>query len=212
MHYSNSTQSLSRNILSTFYHSSAYNVPAIQVILAILVLVICTSLYWKPSAVIDVPYVGYRSSWEPRFLAQIRYTFSASSMISEGYKKVCGLPIGACSRTRQISNDSQQWKDSLFQISRYDGDVLILSRNYLDDLHNRPPQELSAIHGLIEVRRTPSKPRLSNVYQRNLTTHCIRILAAAIVASDCWENTTSASARFRYTLALMTSMFQLDPC
>ncbi|KAK8925526.1 Cytochrome P450 monooxygenase ltmK [Metarhizium anisopliae] len=71
-------------------------------------------------------------------------------MISEGYKKVCGLPIGACSRTRQISNDSQQWKDSLFQISRYDGDVLILSRNYLDDLHNRPPQELSAIHGLIE--------------------------------------------------------------
>ncbi|KFG80380.1 P450 monooxygenase [Metarhizium anisopliae] len=129
MRYSNSTQSLSRNILSTFYHSSAYNVHAIQVILAILVLVICTSLYWKPSTGIDVPFVGYRSSWEPRFLAQIRYTFSASSMISEGYKK---------------------WKDSLFQISRYDGDVLILSRNYLDDLHNRPPQELSAIHGLIE--------------------------------------------------------------
>ncbi|KAK9438637.1 P450 monooxygenase [Metarhizium brunneum] len=129
MHYSNSTQSLSRNALSTFFHSSVYNVPAIQVILAILVLVICASLYWKPSTGIDVPFVGYRSSWEPRFLAQIRYTFSASSMISEGYKK---------------------WKDSLFQISRYDGDLLILSRNYLDDLHNRPPQELSAIHGLIE--------------------------------------------------------------
>jgi hypothetical protein len=88
MDYSNSTQSLSRNALSTFYQSSAYNVPAIQVILAILVLVICTSLYWKPSTGVDVPFVGYRSSWEPRFLAQIRYTFSAAPMISEGYKKV----------------------------------------------------------------------------------------------------------------------------
>ncbi|KAG8420739.1 hypothetical protein J3458_002672 [Metarhizium acridum] len=129
MHYSNSTQSLLGNVVSTFYHSSVYNVPARQVIIAILVLAICASLYWKPSVGVDAPFVGFRSSWEPRFLAQIRYTFSAASMIHEGYTK---------------------YHDSLFQISRYDGDVLILSRNYLDDLHNRPPQELSAIYGLIQ--------------------------------------------------------------
>lgn len=40
----------------------------------------------------------------------------------------------------------------MFWLSRYDGDVLVISRNHLDDLQNRPQRELSAIHGLIEVR------------------------------------------------------------
>ncbi|KHN94005.1 P450 monooxygenase [Metarhizium album ARSEF 1941] len=129
MEYNNSTEFLLGNALLEIYHSAVYNVPLRQVVAAILVLVLCASWYRKPSTGLEVPFAGFRSSWEPRFFSQFRYMFSAASMIDQGYAEC---------------------KDSMFQISRHDGDVLVLSRNYLEDLHNRPPAELSAIHGLIE--------------------------------------------------------------
>ncbi|KAH8897622.1 P450 monooxygenase [Thozetella sp. PMI_491] len=95
-----------------------------------LVLLVCGAFYWRPSTTgVKAPFVGYCSSWEPPLWAQIRYSFSAATLIGEGYKK---------------------WRNSMFQISRYDGDILVLSRKYIDDLHNRPAHELSAIDGLIQ--------------------------------------------------------------
>nr|AFO69291.2 P450 monooxygenase [Periglandula ipomoeae] len=129
MQYGNSTTGLLlSNALSSLNNSSICHIPWRQVIVALLVLVVCTLPYWKTSTGVTAPFAGYRSPWEPPLLVQIRYVFNAASMIREGYTK---------------------WKDSLFQVSRYDGDILIVSPKYLDDLHNKPPEELNAIHGLI---------------------------------------------------------------
>ncbi|TWU71190.1 hypothetical protein ED733_001934 [Metarhizium rileyi] len=130
IHHENSTGFvLSGASLLPLQYLSISHTPARHVIIATFLLAVCLVLYWKPSKGIAAPFVGIRWSWEPPLLTQMRYTFNAASMIDEGYNK---------------------WKDSMFQISRYDRDILVVSRKYLDDLHNRPPGELSAIHGLIE--------------------------------------------------------------
>ncbi|KAI1082128.1 P450 monooxygenase [Whalleya microplaca] len=131
MQYSNQT-GLLRNALTGFPHSYIYRVSWGQIASAILVVTACILIYWKPSSGVSAPFVGYRSLWEPPLLVQLRYTTSAASMISEGYTK---------------------WKDSMYKISRYDGDLVVLSRKYLDDLQNRPPEQLSAINGLIKASK-----------------------------------------------------------
>ncbi|KAI0600758.1 P450 monooxygenase [Biscogniauxia sp. FL1348] len=127
MRYNNQTGLLSRNPLTCFPYLDTYSICWGQIVTAIVFLTACIILYWKPSDGILAQHVGYRSLWEPPLLVQIRYTTRASSMINEGYAK---------------------WKDSMYKISRYDGDLVVLSRKYLDDLQNRPPEKLSAIHGL----------------------------------------------------------------
>nr|Q56RZ1.1 RecName: Full=Cytochrome P450 monooxygenase ltmK; AltName: Full=Lolitrem B biosynthesis cluster 1 protein K [Epichloe festucae Fl1]Q56RZ5.1 RecName: Full=Cytochrome P450 monooxygenase ltmK; AltName: Full=Lolitrem B biosynthesis cluster 1 protein K [Epichloe festucae var. lolii]AAW88512.1 P450 monooxygenase [Epichloe festucae var. lolii]AAW88516.1 P450 monooxygenase [Epichloe festucae]AGN73069.1 P450 monooxygenase [Epichloe hybrida] len=129
MQYGNlTTVLLLRNTLLSLNSSSICHVHWLQVIVALLVLIVCIFLYWRTPTGINAPFAGYRSPWEPPLLVQMRYVFNAASMIREGYAK---------------------WKDSLFQISRYDGDILIVPPRYLDDLHNKSQEELSAIYGLI---------------------------------------------------------------
>ncbi|KYK60565.1 hypothetical protein DCS_01702 [Drechmeria coniospora] len=76
---------------------------------------------------VSAPFVGFGYSWEPKFFARLRFSSSASLMIQEGYSK---------------------WKDSMYKICRQDGDLVVLSRKYVDELKSLPAERLSAIDGL----------------------------------------------------------------
>jgi hypothetical protein len=80
-------------------------------------------------------------------------------MIREGYAQVRHADNTILISTLETldANIIAKWKDSMFHISRYDGDILVLSRKYLDDLHSRSSEELSPIHGLIRVRSCSSE-------------------------------------------------------
>ncbi|KAI1121477.1 P450 monooxygenase [Nemania abortiva] len=127
MSFGNSTGVLWTTLNS---YSSPYSLALSHIGTLLLALLIAAAFYWKPSNPgVKAPFLGYRSSWEPPLWAHIRYAFSAATLIADGYKK---------------------YKNSMFHISRYDGDMLVLSREYIDDLQKRPTHELSAIDGLIQ--------------------------------------------------------------
>ena len=49
----------------------------------------------------------------------------------------------------------------MYKISRLDGDLVVLSRKYVDELQNIPSEQLSSIKGLIKVSsvRSTGRPR-----------------------------------------------------
>jgi cytochrome P450 monooxygenase len=179
------------NFVSSFLFSAFSQVTASQVLGTLLALLACKALYWKRSTGVEAPFVGYRFSWEPPLLVHIRYVLGAASMIREGYAKVLHCSKVFVPRHDMIMT-AGQWKDSMFHVSRYDGDVLLLSRKYLDDLHKRPEEELSAIHGLIRVSSKATVFHLGSQLTRN-----IRTLEANIVASLCSVSTMSGCEDFR---------------
>ncbi|RDA85058.1 hypothetical protein CP532_3129 [Ophiocordyceps camponoti-leonardi (nom. inval.)] len=67
--------------------------------------------------------------YQTLFMTRMRFATGAKAIIAEGYSKC---------------------KDSVFRISRMDGDLLVLPRKYLDELHNAPVHRLSSIQGLIK--------------------------------------------------------------
>ncbi|KJZ72997.1 hypothetical protein HIM_07569 [Hirsutella minnesotensis 3608] len=103
--------------------------PWSRLLIAFLVISLGTWAYFPKSDGLIAPFVGYSSSWEPGFIARLRFTFRSPSIISEGYSKS---------------------RDSTYRISRTDGDVIVIPRKYLDELHNAPPERLSSIQGLIK--------------------------------------------------------------
>nr|BAM84045.1 cytochrome P450 monooxygenase [Tolypocladium album] len=96
---------------------------------ALLFLAACTWIYLPAFDGVPAPFAGYRSPLEPAIVAKTRYAFAASDIISEGYAK---------------------WKSSMYKISRHGGDVVVLSRKYIDELQNAPHERLSSIKGLIK--------------------------------------------------------------
>lgn len=54
----------------------------------------------------------------------------------------------------------------MYKISRLDGDLVVLSRKYVDELQNLPSERLSSIKGLIKVRsvcpKGPPKAKLAD--------------------------------------------------
>nr|AGN73101.1 P450 monooxygenase-like protein [Epichloe aotearoae] len=100
-----------------------------QVLAALVVVSFCTWLYFPKFNNLKVPFVGYRSWWEPGLVARVRFAIQAPAIISEGYSKR---------------------RNAAYRISRIDGDLLVLPRKYLDELHNVPQKQLSSIRGLIK--------------------------------------------------------------
>ncbi|RDA95614.1 hypothetical protein CP533_1095 [Ophiocordyceps camponoti-saundersi (nom. inval.)] len=71
--------------------------------------------------------------------------------------RLCGLAWGQDGQYKKLFESAfgsvkhgRKCKDSMFRISRTDGDLLVLSRKYLDELHNAPVHRLSSIQGLIK--------------------------------------------------------------
>ncbi|RCI07464.1 hypothetical protein L249_4571 [Ophiocordyceps polyrhachis-furcata BCC 54312] len=71
--------------------------------------------------------------------------------------RLCGLGWGEHGRYKKLFESAfgsvkhgRKCKDSIYRISRTDGDLLVLSRKYLDELHNAPLNRLSSIQGLIK--------------------------------------------------------------
>ncbi|PHH78829.1 hypothetical protein CDD80_6200 [Ophiocordyceps camponoti-rufipedis] len=104
-------------------------IPWSQALAALTIIGLCTWLFYPSKGNISAPLIGCCWPWKPKFLAGIRFATGAQDIISEGYTKC---------------------KDSSFRISRTDGDVLVLSRKYLDELHNAPVKRLSSMQGLIK--------------------------------------------------------------
>jgi len=63
-------------------------IPWNQVVNVILVLAVCTWLYFPTFGGISAPFAGYRHPLEPKFFVQLRFKTGAASIISEGYSKV----------------------------------------------------------------------------------------------------------------------------
>ncbi|PFH59490.1 hypothetical protein XA68_12250 [Ophiocordyceps unilateralis] len=100
-----------------------------QMLAALAIIGLCTWLFFPSTDTVSAPFIGSRWPWEPKFMTRLRFATGAQDIINEGYSKC---------------------KDSSFRVSRTDGDVLVLSRKYLDELHNAPVQRLSSIKGLIK--------------------------------------------------------------
>ncbi|KAM4059008.1 cytochrome p450 [Hirsutella rhossiliensis] len=115
--------------LPGFLQTGVAGLPWGPVLVALLVLTICTWRFFPSSDRVSAPFAGFRSSLEPGFITRLRFATGASGIIGEGYSK---------------------WKDSRFRISRTDGDLLVVSRKYLDELHNMPLDRLSSIKGLVK--------------------------------------------------------------
>lgn len=105
------------------------SIPWAQALAALTIIGLCTWLFYPSKGNLSAPLVGCSWPWKPKFLAGFRFATGAQDIISEGYTKC---------------------KDSSFRISRTDGEVLVLSRKYLDELHNAPVQRLSSMQGLIK--------------------------------------------------------------
>jgi hypothetical protein len=63
------------------------NTTPIQLLFSI-IFVIAIFLFLEDGRVIDAPYAGYRSWFEPTFLVRARFFRNAQSVISSGYNKV----------------------------------------------------------------------------------------------------------------------------
>ncbi|KAF2198781.1 putative cytochrome P450 [Delitschia confertaspora ATCC 74209] len=78
----------------------------------------------KRPKVVNAPYHGYRSRFEPTFFVQSRYVLNAKNIIASGYKK---------------------YKDTPFVIRRYDTDISVLPKKYLDEIRLYPVAKLSGV-------------------------------------------------------------------
>ncbi|KAK2594044.1 hypothetical protein QQS21_008263 [Conoideocrella luteorostrata] len=88
-----------------------------------LVLMLLQVLKQKYSTKINAPTAGYRWFFEPSWLLRMRFVTGSSAIIDQGYQK---------------------FKNSIFTICRNDGDLLVISNKYLDELRYLPEEKLSA--------------------------------------------------------------------
>ncbi|MCJ1241081.1 hypothetical protein MMC14_009085 [Varicellaria rhodocarpa] len=112
---------------------------------------------------VKAPFVGYRSKWEPGLLVRLRFLTSGRSMIMDGYNR---------------------FKDSVFKVSRLDGDILILSNKYVDELRSVPEENISAIkahqHALLGNYSTTWIMAESDLHTRVLQTKLTPSLALLV--------------------------------
>ncbi|KAF2012099.1 cytochrome P450 [Aaosphaeria arxii CBS 175.79] len=77
----------------------------------------------RPS--VKAPFAGYRSWFEPTFLVRLRFLTNAKGILTRGY---------------------EQYKNGMFYIRRIDGDTLVISNKYLEELRLLPNTILSNVH------------------------------------------------------------------
>ncbi|GIC94709.1 cytochrome P450 [Aspergillus udagawae] len=73
---------------------------------------------------LQAPFVGFRSRWEPRWLVGLRFSKDALHHIQQGCR---------------------QYKNGMFRIARVDTDILAIPTRFVDELHSKPDEQLSAI-------------------------------------------------------------------
>ncbi|RYP42592.1 hypothetical protein DL767_000116 [Monosporascus sp. MG133] len=144
----NITETLLADALARFAQIDLNGLPWSQLISALLVLTVCTWLYMPTFDGVSAPFAGYRSPLEPSLLVRMRFAREAPGMIDEGYSKVLYL-LAKSPEYGSVTN-ATQWKNSMYKVSRHDGDLVILSRKYVDELQNIPTERLSSIKGLIK--------------------------------------------------------------
>ncbi|KAL6364110.1 hypothetical protein LRP88_02026 [Fusarium phalaenopsidis] len=87
--------------------------PAISMIIAGLSCFYAITLLTSYLFGVKVPYVGYRSLFEPTWFVRLRFVWAGGSIISEGYQK---------------------FKTSLFQVRKIGTDIIIIPPNYVDEV------------------------------------------------------------------------------
>ncbi|RAL12479.1 cytochrome P450 [Aspergillus homomorphus CBS 101889] len=73
---------------------------------------------------VHAPFVGFRFYWEPRWLVGLRFSKEALQHIQQGCR---------------------QYKDGMFRIARVDTEILAIPSRFVDELHSKPDDQLSAI-------------------------------------------------------------------
>lgn len=111
------------------------------------------------SKTFKAPFVGFRSTWEPKFLVGLRFSNGALAHVTEGYNKVCNRQQKMY--MPELVSDGSQFKaglleNGMFKIARNDADILVISNKYVDELRSLPDEKLSAIRAHIKVNTSKS--------------------------------------------------------
>ncbi|KAK7955216.1 P450 monooxygenase [Apiospora saccharicola] len=136
---------LTQASFSSVFSSSPYSMATrlgipIWPLLVTALLASVTTYWWlrkcRPTSSGAIPVVGFRSPLEPTFFVRVRYIWDAPSMIAEGYAK---------------------FKGSMFKIPRFNGDVVVVSPKYLDELQHMPEERLLGSGVVLNAGGPPSE-------------------------------------------------------
>ncbi|KAJ4224546.1 hypothetical protein NW760_010118 [Fusarium oxysporum] len=80
------------------------------------------------SSTVKVPFVGYRSIFEPTWLLRLRFVWEGGSIISQGYNK---------------------FKDSIFQVRKLGTDIVIIPPNHIDEVRKLSQDKTRSVEPFI---------------------------------------------------------------
>ncbi|EWY92040.1 hypothetical protein FOYG_08946 [Fusarium oxysporum NRRL 32931] len=80
------------------------------------------------SSTVKVPFVGYRSVFEPTWLLRLRFVWEGGSIISQGYNK---------------------FKDSIFQVRKLGTDIVIIPPNHIDEVRKLSQDKTRSVEPFI---------------------------------------------------------------
>ncbi|KAJ6058228.1 uncharacterized protein N7446_007811 [Penicillium canescens] len=98
------------------------------------------------------PLVGRRFSWEPKWLIGLRFSQYGLEHLMEGCKR---------------------FNDGIFKVARNDTDILVIPNRYVDELHSKPEEHISAIKA--HMKNLLGKYSTIDILQEgNLHTHVLQ--------------------------------------
>ncbi|EXL70635.1 hypothetical protein FOPG_13558 [Fusarium oxysporum f. sp. conglutinans race 2 54008] len=80
------------------------------------------------SSTVKVPFVGYRSIFEPTWLLRLRFVWEGGSIISQGYNK---------------------FKGSIFQVRKLGTDIVIIPPNHIDEVRKLSQDKTRSVEPFI---------------------------------------------------------------
>ncbi|OQD97276.1 hypothetical protein PENVUL_c084G05497 [Penicillium vulpinum] len=123
----------------------------------ITILIIVTTIYLIQKGItrsrsFRAPFVGRRFSWEPKWLIGLRFSQAGLEHLAEGCKK---------------------FNDGIFKVARNDTDILVIPNRYVDELHSKPEEHVSAIGA--HMKNLLGKYSTIDILQEgNLHTHVLQ--------------------------------------
>lgn len=100
------------------------------------------------SSTVKVPFVGYRSVFEPTWLLRLRFVWEGGSIISQGYNKVSSLFYSFSTILFNISS-ILQFKDSIFQVRKLGTDIVIIPPNHIDEVRKLSQDKTRSVEPFI---------------------------------------------------------------
>jgi hypothetical protein len=100
----------------------------VKISLIALSIIFLQKLVFSPR--LQAPFVGFHSRWEPRWFVAVQFSQNALQHIQQGCR---------------------QYKDGMSRIARVNTDILVIPSRFVDELHSKPDEQLSAIKAHMKV-------------------------------------------------------------